>query len=53
MSWYKSKFYDKVEFKNIDFLSSIGNNAAHNLPIKKEEIKKLIDGVKDILLKFK
>jgi hypothetical protein len=50
---YKAKFYDKVEFKNIDFLSSIGNNAAHNLPIKKEEVKKLIDGVKDVLLKFK
>jgi hypothetical protein len=50
---YKSKFYDKVEFKSIDFLSSIGNNAAHNQPIKKEEIKKLIDGVKDILLRFK
>lgn len=50
---YKSKFYDKVEMKNIDFLSSIGNNAAHNLPIKKEEVKKLIDGTKDIFLKFK
>lgn len=50
---YKDKFYDKIEFKNIDFLISIGNNAAHNLPIKKEEIRRLIDGVLDILKKFK
>lgn len=49
---YKSKFYDKIEFKNIDFLSSIGNNAAHNQPIKKEEISKMINGVKEILLKY-
>ncbi len=49
---YKTKFYDKIEMKNVDFLSSIGNNAAHNLPIKKEEIRKLIDGINDMLLKF-
>jgi|KBSMisStandDraft_5_1062788.scaffolds.fasta_scaffold227373_2 hypothetical protein len=50
---YKAKFYDKIEFKNIDHLISIGNNAAHNQPFKQEEIKKLIGGVKDVLLKFK
>jgi hypothetical protein len=50
---YKAKFYDKVEFKNIDFLSSIGNNAAHNQPIKNEEIRKLIDSIKDLLLRYK
>jgi len=50
---YKAKFYDKIEFKNVDFLISIGNNAAHNQPIKKEEIKKLIEGVKDVLIKFR
>lgn len=50
---YKTKFYDKIEFKNIDLLSSIGNNAAHNQPIKKDEIQKLIDGTKDFLLRYK
>ena len=50
---YKAKFYDKIEFKNIDHLISIGNNAAHNQPIKQDEIMKLISGVKDVLLKLK
>jgi len=49
---YKAKHYDKVEFKNIDLLISIGNNAAHNQPIQQQEIKKLIDGVKNILSKY-
>lgn len=50
---YKAKFYDKIEFKNLDYLISIGNNAAHNQPITNEEIGKLIKGVKTILLKYK
>lgn len=50
---YKSKQYDKIEFKNIDLLISIGNNAAHNQPITQADIKKLIDGVKNILSKYR
>lgn len=50
---YKNKFYDKIEFKNIDHLSSIGNNAAHNKPIQKEDVKKLLEGVIEILKKYK
>ena len=50
---YKTKYYDKIEFKNIDLLISVGNNAAHNKPIRKEDINKLIVGVKAILTKYK
>jgi len=50
---YKKRHYDKIEFKNIEFLMSIGNNAAHNKPIIQEEIKKLIEGVTEILKKYK
>ncbi|MBK7243522.1 MAG: DUF4145 domain-containing protein [Saprospiraceae bacterium] len=50
---FKSKIYDKIEFKSIDHLISIGNSAAHNKPINKEDVKKLIDGVIEILKKFK
>ena len=50
---YKSKFYDKIEFKNVDLLASIGNNAAHNKPITREEIKKLLTGVLLLLNKYK
>ena len=49
---YKAKYYDKIELKNIDYLTSIGNNAAHNQPIVQIEIKSLIDGVKNILMKY-
>jgi hypothetical protein len=49
---YKDKFYDKIEFKNIDLLGAIGNNAAHNQTFTKEEIDKLIEGVKQLLLKY-
>ncbi len=53
MELYKSKIYDKIEFKNIDLLASIGNNAAHNKPITKEEVKKLLTGVLLLLNKYK
>ncbi|MCL2312291.1 MAG: DUF4145 domain-containing protein [Firmicutes bacterium] len=49
---YKSKKIDKIEMKNIDFLISVGNNAAHNQPIKEDEIQKMISGVKAILTKY-
>ena len=49
---YKLKMIDKIEMKNIDFLISVGNNAAHNQPIKEDEIQKLISGVKTILTKY-
>jgi len=49
---YKISFYDKIIFKNIEYLISIGNNAAHNQPISKDDIDKLLNGVKDLLLKF-
>ncbi len=52
MELYKSKFYDKIEHKNIDYLISIGNSAAHNQPITKEDVKDLIDGVNRILIKY-
>jgi hypothetical protein len=52
MQLYKSKFYDKIEHKNIDYLISIGNNAAHNQPVSKEDVKSLIDGINKILLKY-
>lgn len=52
MELYKSKFYDKIEHKNIDYLISIGNNAAHNQPVNQEDIKNLIDGINKILLKY-
>ncbi len=50
---YKAKYYDKTEFKHIDYLISIGNSAAHNNPVERENIKKLIEEVKRILLKYK
>jgi len=49
---YKAKFYNLIEFKNIDHLISIGNNAAHNKPFEKEDIVKLMAGVKAILSKY-
>jgi hypothetical protein len=49
---YKVRFYDKIELKNIDFLISVGNSAAHNQPITKEGVKSLIDGINRILLKY-
>ena len=50
---YKANIYDKIEFKNIEYLICIGNNAAHNQSVKKNEVEKLIEGVKSILLKYK
>jgi len=50
---YKKKYYDKIEFKNIDFLTAIGNNAAHNKPVANNEIEKLIDGVLDFLKRYR
>ncbi|UII25108.1 DUF4145 domain-containing protein [Fulvivirga maritima] len=49
---YKNKFYDKIEFKNFDYLASVGNHAAHNQPITKEDISKLIRGVTEALSKY-
>jgi len=49
---YKSNYYSKIEFKNIDHLISIGNNAAHNAEITKEDIAKLLEGVKSVLNKY-
>ena len=49
---YKLNCYSKIEFKNIDYLISIGNNAAHNAPLQQIEVKKLIEGVKDVLLRI-
>ena len=50
---YKRGYYDKIEFKNIDLLTAIGNNAAHNKPITKEEVKKLLEGVLELLKRYK
>ncbi|MBC8386077.1 MAG: hypothetical protein H8E57_11225 [Candidatus Cloacimonetes bacterium] len=50
---YKAKFYSKPELKKIDYLISIGNNAAHNQPVTKDEIGRLIKEVKKILAKYK
>ena len=52
MELYKARFFDKIEYKNIDYLISIGNNAAHNQPVADEDIKSLIDGTKKILIKY-
>lgn len=49
---YKSKFYSKVENKNIDYLTSIGNNAAHNKDFIETDSVKLLEGVKNILTKL-
>ncbi len=50
---YKLKYYDKIEFKSIDYLISVGNNAAHNLPIQESDVKKLLEGVVEVLKKHK
>jgi hypothetical protein len=52
MQLYKDRFYDKIEHKNIDYLISIGNNAAHNQAVSKEDISSLIEGIKKILIKY-
>lgn len=49
---YKTKFYSKVEYKHIDYLTSIGNNAAHNNKFENDYASKLLDGVKVILNKY-
>jgi hypothetical protein len=51
MSLYKSQIIDKVMMKNIEYLASIGNNAAHNLPVAKNDVQSLISGTKEILLR--
>jgi len=49
---YKTKFYDKIQFKNIDSLIVIGNSAAHNQSANKDEIQRMIAEVKKVLLKY-
>jgi len=49
---YKNSSYDKITFKNIDYLTSIGNNAAHNQAVSKDDIEKLLNGVKELLIKL-
>jgi hypothetical protein len=52
MQLYKTKFYDKIEHKNIDYLISIGNNSAHNQSVKDEDVKSMINGIKRVLIKY-
>lgn len=49
---YKNNKYAKTEFKYIEFLISIGNKAAHNQQFENSEIKKLIEGVEEIIRKY-
>ncbi|RZK65065.1 MAG: DUF4145 domain-containing protein [Pedobacter sp.] len=49
---YKANYFDKLTFKNVEYLTAIGNSAAHNQTITHIDIKNLIDGVKSILLKY-
>lgn len=49
---YKANHFDKLTLKNIEYLTAIGNSAAHNQPTTPIDIKNLIDGVKGILLKY-
>lgn len=49
---YRVSFYDLSAKQFIDYLIGIGNKAAHNQPFESEEIKKLIDGVKETLERY-
>jgi hypothetical protein len=50
---YKRGVYDKITFKLVDALAAIGNDAAHNDPnLKKEDVRRLLDGVQDFLRRF-
>jgi hypothetical protein len=49
---YKINYYSKVEYKHIDYLTSIGNNAAHNNNFENADASKLLEGVKAILNKY-
>jgi len=49
---YKNEFYDKIEFKNIDALSAIGNECAHAKEVSQERVKQLIEQVGQTILRL-
>ncbi|TGL69751.1 DUF4145 domain-containing protein [Leptospira kmetyi] len=49
---YKAKLYDKILFKNIDHLTAIGNTAAHNQPLEKNDVDDLLKGTISLLGKL-
>jgi hypothetical protein len=52
-SLYKDKVYDKIIFKNVDAMATIGNDAAHNnLNLEKKDVERLLRDISDFLLRF-
>lgn len=50
---YKKTAYDKITFKHVDSLGAVGNEAAHNkADLKKEDVRRMLDGVHDFLKRF-
>lgn len=49
----KKTIYDKITFKHVDSLAAIGNAAAHaKADLKAEDVRRLLDGLKDFLTRF-
>lgn len=44
--------YDLIMFKNVDALASVGNAAAHGNTTCKDDVRRMLDGIQDFLLRF-
>lgn len=52
-SLYKEKIYDKIIFKHVDSMTSIGNDAAHNkADLRKEDIERFMKDLEGFLQRF-
>lgn len=50
---YKASVYDKITFKDVDGLATIGNEAAHNSPnLSASDVLRMREGVSRLLQKF-
>lgn len=43
---YKADKYDKVAMKRVEWLATVGNNAAHNKEVKMEDVKRMLGDVR-------
>lgn len=50
---YAAKIYDKITFKHVDSMASVGNAAAHNDPqLNKQEVERFLRDLPTFLLRF-
>jgi hypothetical protein len=52
LALYKANVIDKVQMKLVDSMASVGNSAAHGLPIRREDVERMVKDVRSFVALF-